>query len=201
MEINAQRTQDLETMIQMNDVIEINSGDSGIRNGDNGEDDDGNVNENIEGENDDLMMDLLIDEAREKMEQDEAEAEEEAIAANQRPRWERGSSILAERHAPMDAHEGCASQSLHFTQNADGERIVAAVQRPGPMGPQSPMHWELVLSGATEAGNLPISEARPSARPAARNHGEFKASSSVSKQLSLRQQVNQRKAMRKENEV
>jgi hypothetical protein len=66
MEINAQRIQDLEITVQMNDVIEVNSGDSGIRNGGNGGGDDGNVNENIEDENDDLMVDLLIDEARER---------------------------------------------------------------------------------------------------------------------------------------
>jgi hypothetical protein len=203
MEINAQRTQNLETAVQMNEIIEVNSIGSGIRNEHNGGDDGGSVNEDIEDKNEDLMMDLLINEAREEMEQDEAEVEGEVIAANQRPQWERGSSVLAERQAPMDAHEGGASQSLRFIQNADGKRIVAAVQRPGPAGPQSPMHWELVLSGATEAGNSDNSagEMRSNARPAARNRGELKTSSSVYTQLSQRQQVNQRKAMRKESEV
>jgi hypothetical protein len=99
------------------------------------------------------------------MEQDEAEAEEEMIAANQHPRWGFGSSVLAERHTPMNAHEGRAGQSLRFTQNADGERIVAAVQRPDSMGSQSPMRWELILSGATEAGNLSFTSSLSSFPP------------------------------------
>lgn len=194
--------------MQMDEVIptnEVGSSGSGNRDGGDGGDDDGIVNEGDESKNEDMIMDLLMDESREQMEQDEAVAEEKAAVANQRPQWERGSSVLAERQAPIDVHERHASQSLHFTQNADGERIVAAVQRPGLMGPQSLMHGGSVLSGATAANsrNSLVSEVEPGAKPAARNHSELKAASSslVSKQLSRRQQVNQRKAMRRESEI
>jgi hypothetical protein len=221
--IDVQGTQDLDTTtMQVDEVIpaakEVDGSDgsdgSGGGDGGDGGDDDGSgiVNEGVEGKNEDFMMDLLIDEAREAMEQDEAEAVKQAAAANQRPQWERGPSVLAERQAPLDAHERRASQSLRFTQNADGERIVAAVQRPDPMGSQSPMYWESVLSGGAAAvvaaaGNsrssLSVSsEAGSSAKPAARDRGELEtASSSVRKQLSQRQQVNQRKAMRKKSEA
>jgi hypothetical protein len=215
MGIDTQGIQDLETaMMQVDEVIPVKevsggSGSSGggTRDGGNEGDSDGIVNEGVESKNEDVMMDLLIDEAKEKMEQDEAEEEEEAAAANRRPQWERGSSVLAERQAPLDAHERDANQALLFTQNTDGERILAAVQRPGLVGPQSLMHWESVLSGGavTTAGNSrnsPAGEVGPSAKPAARDHGELKAAlSPICKQLSQRQQVNQRKAMRKKSEA
>ena len=123
----------------------------GIAHGELGDDDSGI--DNIENGEEDTMMDVLMSEALKEMEsQDDTEAEMPAEGVHQRPQWERGSSILVERQAILDAHERSANQSLRFTENADGEQIIATVQRPQARS-QSKGNWESVLSDRTAVGD------------------------------------------------
>lgn len=145
----------------------------------------------------DAMMDVLMGEALKAMEKNDAKAELLGEAVHHRPEWERGSSILVERQGPLDAHQRRANQSLRFIENADGERVVATIQRPGQMEPQSVRNWELALFGGAEtADSLPLGDPRTGQEILSR--GELKTPSAVRQQIaSHRQQVNQRKIERK----